>query len=461
MATESPEDLLGAFEHYQKDLTQLLQALESGGKSGAAVSLILSLTTQDIGMLCWSVPADWQSEASEFHSRFEAVLNGIQGDVAVLQRDFAAAEDGLPTLSMLADRISASVSRLVPAQSNPDPETDAVESLLKTLRSTPPNLTTTTSLGEVVASLEWVGDGRAIAPLNQLIGQVENMVGAAKREGAPQGMLAPMESLSAQARKAISTLEESVKARQLRETPQTALRATERTEGRKAKGFLGTLLGRRQDAAEGEPVPSGPAPDLSNEEGYVRSCSEVAFSEEKEERTFQGDRAFQRVLGPLNSQQYPAAIKAAESLIPRFPDFDLPYKWLASAYLATDQLQLSQDALARGLAKSKRKSLLLTDMGETQWRMGDIHQAVYSWCQALHCFASNPGADEYSVYLLLSYVAKGCGLGDAEQRLLRRVDTLRSGQVRLDPATTQRLTALVRVKKDSAMSRVVQDISGK
>ena len=131
-----------------------------------------------------------------------------------------------------------------------------------------------------------------------------------------------------------------------------------------------------------DPVDASPAVD---EGAYVRSCSEAAFSEENEERTFRSDPAFQRVLDALNSQQYPAAIKAAEDLLPRFSDFDLPYKWLGSAYRATDQLQQSRDVLGRGLARAKRKAILLTDMGETAWRMGDIHHAVYYWCQAVTC----------------------------------------------------------------------------
>jgi hypothetical protein len=98
-------------------------------------------------------------------------------------------------------------------------------------------------------------------------------------------------------------------------------------------------------------------------------------------------------------------------------------------------------------------------MGETEWRMGNIHQAVYCWCQALHCLSSNP--IDYNAYLLLSYVAKGCGLGEAEQHLLGRVDAMRGGEIRLDPSTADRLTALVRSKKDSAMSRAVQDIDAK
>jgi tetratricopeptide (TPR) repeat protein len=203
-------------------------------------------------------------------------------------------------------------------------------------------------------------------------------------------------------------------------------------------------------------VDASPAVD---EEIYVRSCSQAAFSEEKEERTFRSDPAFQTVLDPLNSQHYPAAIKAAEDLLPRFADFDLPYNLLGSAYRATDQLQQSRKVFERGLANAKRKAYLLTEMGETLWRLGDVHQAVYYWCQAVHCLSSNP--IDYNAYLLLSYVAKGCGLGDIEQRLLGRVDAMQGGQPRLDPATASRLSELVRSRKDHAISRALQDIDAR
>jgi hypothetical protein len=64
-------------------------------------------------------------------------------------------------------------------------------------------------------------------------------------------------------------------------------------------------------------------------------------------------------------------------------------------------------------------------------------------------------------HLLLSYVAKGCGLGDIEQRLLGRVDAMRAGQPRLDPATASRLTELVRNQQDHAIGRVLQDIDAR
>jgi hypothetical protein len=74
-----------------------------------------------------------------------------------------------------------------------------------------------------------------------------------------------------------------------------------------------------------------------------------------------------------------------------------------------------------GLAKAKRKSLLLTDLGKTEWESGDISGAVYWWSQTLHCRV-NP--IEYIPYVFLSCVAKGLGLADFERSLLARVAEL-------------------------------------
>lgn len=223
-------------------------------------------------------------------------------------------------------------------------------------------------------------------------------------------------------------------------------------------GLLQRLFGKEQSAASGTTT-DWPVPDGSDEEEYVRGCSTPAFSDQKEERTFRSDPAFQQILDPLNSKQFSAAIKAAGNLVPRFPDFDLPYKWLASAHRSTEQLQRSREVLSRGIAKARRKTLLLTDIGETEWRLGNVHQAVYWWCQALHCFASNP--IDYNAYLMLSYVANGCGLSDIERRLLAKVDAMRGGQVRADPPTADQLTSFVRSKKNAAITRALQDMDSK
>ena len=80
------------------------------------------------------------------------------------------------------------------------------------------------------------------------------------------------------------------------------------------------------------------APDPANDDEYVRRCLTAEFTEVPESRTFRSDPAFAGVLTPLNSQQFAAAITAGQALIPRFPDFDLLYKWVGAACRSTQQL---------------------------------------------------------------------------------------------------------------------------
>jgi tetratricopeptide (TPR) repeat protein len=223
--------------------------------------------------------------------------------------------------------------------------------------------------------------------------------------------------------------------------------------------IFGRLFGQKESSTTPEPKVTWQLPDSSNEEDFVRRCLEAEFKEEQETRTFRSDPAFANVLTPLNSQQYVQTIKAGHAILPRFPDFDLVYKWIGSAYRSTQQLPKSRDILSEGLRKAKRKCLLLTDMGETEWQLGNINEALYWWSQALHCLSSNP--IDYNAYLLLSYVAKGVGLSDFEQKLLAHVDSLRGGQVRMDPAMAGRLTTLIQNKKTQAMQKTLRGLQSK
>ncbi len=145
----------------------------------------------------------------------------------------------------------------------------------------------------------------------------------------------------------------------------------------------------------------------------------VELRDEVESRTFRDDPAFTAVLTPLNSQRYAAAITEAKKLLPRYENFDLAYKWLGMAYRATEQLEPSRQILREGLCKSKRKCLLLTDLGETEWLLGNVENGLYWLAQALHCLRSNP--IEHNAYLLLSYLAKGIAMhGEADLLLDER-----------------------------------------
>jgi tetratricopeptide (TPR) repeat protein len=200
-------------------------------------------------------------------------------------------------------------------------------------------------------------------------------------------------------------------------------------------------------------------PTTSDEDEYVRRCLTVEFRDEDESRTFRDDPAFTAVLTPLNSQRYASAITEAKKLLPRYENFDLVYKWLGTAYRATEQLEPSRQILREGLGKSKRKCMLLTDLGETEWLMGNVESGLYWLAQALHCLASNP--IEHNAYLLLSYLAKGIGLQEEADLFLARVDRMRAGQIRLNAAHAERLMSLCRQGRTEPMRKVIRGLADK
>jgi tetratricopeptide (TPR) repeat protein len=200
-------------------------------------------------------------------------------------------------------------------------------------------------------------------------------------------------------------------------------------------------------------------PDPSNVEDYVRRCLTPEFVEENETRTFRSDPVFASVLTPLNAGQYAKAIEAAELLLPRFPDLDIVYHWLGSAHRSTQQLARSREILSEGIWKAKRKWNLLTDMGEIEWKSGDIHAAVYWWSQAFHCLLLKPV--NYNAYLLLASVAAGLGFHDLMRALYARADSVSGTPIRLVPQEKNALEALVRNNKTEALQKTLRGLQSK
>ncbi|MCI0422983.1 MAG: hypothetical protein L0312_27790 [Acidobacteria bacterium] len=213
-----------------------------------------------------------------------------------------------------------------------------------------------------------------------------------------------------------------------------------------------------QDSSSGW-TPSISPPAATAEAEYVRRCLAQEFHDEVEARTFRSDPAFSNVLTPFNSQQYDLAIQETRKLLPRYADFDLVYKWLGSAHRATEQLEPSRQILHEGLGKSKRKCMLLTDLGETEWLMGNVESGLYWLAQALHCLASNP--IEHNAYLLLSYLAKGIAMQKEADLFLARVDRMRAGQIRLNAAHAERLMNLCRQGRTEPMRKVIRELADK
>jgi tetratricopeptide (TPR) repeat protein len=140
----------------------------------------------------------------------------------------------------------------------------------------------------------------------------------------------------------------------------------------------------------------------------------------------------------LNSGHFDEAIREGNTLVLKYPDFDLIYKWLGVAYRQNGQLDEAAVVVLRGLAKSRRKALLLTELGDTEWQRHDVDSALYWLAQAIHC--ANPLA--HMAYLLAGYIAEGRGMEDAKAALIERADSLNPGPaLRLSPELWLRLVS--------------------
>jgi hypothetical protein len=194
----------------------------------------------------------------------------------------------------------------------------------------------------------------------------------------------------------------------------------------------------------------------------VQRCLTPEYAEAPEPRTWQTSPGFRRVLDPLNAQRYAAACQEAEKLLPAYTDFDLIYVWHASALLYQKQLAQAEAVAQEGLARSKRKFNLCVQLGQIAWEAGNLADAVYWWAQAWHGQETLPrwGGNE-STFLYLYYVAAELQLAGAAATLLRRVDQMRGGQIRLNATAASSLRSLARAGDTPDIQLVLRRLAEK
>lgn len=205
------------------------------------------------------------------------------------------------------------------------------------------------------------------------------------------------------------------------------------------------------------------APDMLSEDEYVRRSLECEFIHQKEERNHQSDPAYSSIPKDLELKQYLKVILAGKQILQQFPDFDLPYKWIANAYRQTNQYNEARAILSEGLLRSRRKVLLLTDMGEIECELANIEAAIYWWCQALAGLSLDP--IDFGVYLFLGAVAQGVDYKGLSARLLNRADILyrsftscKCCHIRLDPDKEKSIVELVLKSKINAVRSVLEGL---
>lgn len=205
------------------------------------------------------------------------------------------------------------------------------------------------------------------------------------------------------------------------------------------------------------PVGEGAPAVAGIDEDYVRLCLTPAYREEPEVRNWRSDPAFRRVLDPLNQGDLTVAADEAEKLTHAFPDLDLAYTWWGSALIRSGQHARARDVLEQGVERARRKFLICEKLGEAEWRLGDIRNAVYWWAQSVHC-QDTVDTSEVGAYLYLHYVADGMGSGEVAMAFARRVDMIAPGQVRLDSGTAADLRKLAGQRGTPAIDRVLDGL---
>jgi hypothetical protein len=190
------------------------------------------------------------------------------------------------------------------------------------------------------------------------------------------------------------------------------------------------------------------------EEEYIRKCTTPALREGREVRTFREIPEAQRVLGPLNSQRNEEAAREAEIITKRYSDWDVGYNWGATASLRLGDHDRARKLLREGLERAIRKGRLCTMMGEVEWKSQNIREALFWWAQDIHCQDAVKDYEE-SPFLYLHYVAHGLDLPNIGASFISRVDQIRPGGIRLNPAPAANLRDLTRSQKTPGMPSIL------
>jgi tetratricopeptide (TPR) repeat protein len=156
-----------------------------------------------------------------------------------------------------------------------------------------------------------------------------------------------------------------------------------------------------------------------------------------------------------NAGRVEEAIRFAEALRDKYPDFYFPYYWFAVSYRKQGRYDDAQNALGDGLRLSKSKYQLCQMYGDTEWELGNLPEAVKWWIISIVVQVSTENLDDFVSFLHLSYVAEQLGLGSACSRLRQFVDRIRIGQIRLNGDAANKLYIATRRQGTESMKRAI------
>jgi len=166
-------------------------------------------------------------------------------------------------------------------------------------------------------------------------------------------------------------------------------------------------------------------------DAYVDECFQVDSDELYEDRDWVNIPEAKAIAEAGNAGQIEEALRLAEELRRKHPDFGFGYYWFARLYRKQRRYDDARTYLMEGLRSAKSKQILYAEMGEIEWELQHLSEAVKWWIRSAVVQVGSQYATHYVPFLHLSYVAEALGIPAACSQMRVWVDRIAGGQIEL------------------------------
>jgi tetratricopeptide (TPR) repeat protein len=191
-------------------------------------------------------------------------------------------------------------------------------------------------------------------------------------------------------------------------------------------------------------------------DAYVDDCFYIEFEEFGESRAWFEMPEAKPIPQMGNSGRVEEALRLAQPLRDKHNDFDFAYYWLAALYGKQGRYGDARSSLMEGLRLAKSKYSLCSMMGDTEWELDGLPEAVKWWIRSVVIQISVGKIKLFTPFLYLASVAEQLGLGRTSSRLTQYADRTSSSEIRLDPDVVERLYADTRRQGTESMRRAIE-----
>jgi HEAT repeat protein len=178
-------------------------------------------------------------------------------------------------------------------------------------------------------------------------------------------------------------------------------------------------------------------------DSYIDACLQIEFPEFYEDRKWHEIPEAKAVAELGNAGRIDEALRLAENLRQRLPDFDFPWLWLVVLRKKQGKLDEARKYVQAGLRSARSKASICAEMGELEFQAGNFSEAAKWWIKSVAVQVGTQHAHGWTPFLHLAYVAGGLGLGDASAHLLVWVDRIHSSHPRLIEVGANEIRRLV------------------